>query len=162
MWKTRLETAPRQMRPRSGAMAHRRAVGGRGFLVTVVVGVLFAVMLAGSVYISNRVVGLRAEIARLEGRREFLEAGSAQLLTAWNKATAPAVIIERARRETGLIVAEDPDLVLVQLPSAAEKTSAWRRLLDNVGGADAAQAAPAPAFMSGSMVSLSPRRLGSD
>jgi len=160
MWKPRLESntpGPGNSRVSIGAMAHRRTMGGRKLLAGSLALVLLAVMLAGSVYVSNRVTGLRAEIARLECRREFLEAGSARLLTAWNKATAPAMIISRARKELVLVKPEEPDLVLVQMPATGEAVSAWRRLWGNMGGPEAAQAAPVPADAPDGMVSLSPQ-----
>lgn len=162
MWKPKLETGTTRKGPArvaGGAMAHRRAVGGQKLAVGSVGLLLLAFLLAGSVYISNRVTGLRAEIAQLESQTEFLEAGSARLQSDWNKATAPAVIKDRAWQELGLFSPRNPDLVLVAQPVAGDKVSVWRRWLDNVGGADAAQAATVPGPSQGNMVSLSPRQV---
>lgn len=160
MWKAfrkpALGPTPDQ-RTSAGAMAHRRGVGSRRVFVGAMLLLVFAVLLAGSVYVSNRVIGLRAQIARLEDRREFLEADAARLLTIWNKATAPTVITARARRELGLVRPTEPGLVLVQLPVSEQRVSPWRRLLDNVGGGDVAQAGEMNAsWVMGSMVSLTP------
>lgn len=138
-------------------MAHRRTMGGRKLAAGAVAMLMVAVMLAGSVYVSNRVTGLRARIAGLESQRKFLEAGSARLQTDWNKQTAPTVIISRAEAELGLVTSTVPALVLVQRPASGDRTSVWRRWLDNVGGAQAAQAAVLPPAASGTMISLSPR-----
>ena len=162
MWKTNREPAPTRTpdkRTSSWAMAHRRGVGSRRVFAGVILLVVFAVLLAGSVYVANQVTGLRAEIAGLEDRREFLEADSAHLLTVWNKATAPAAITARARQELGLVMPAEPGLVLVQLPVSEQRVSPWRRLLDNVGGGEVAQAGELNAsWVMGSMVSLTPRR----
>jgi cell division protein FtsB len=162
MWKTKRDQAPLHQpgrRTNNGVMAHRRAVASRQVMVATLLMLVFAVLLVGSVYVSSRVTGLRAEIARLEDRREFLEAGSARLLLVWNKATAPAVITARAQAELGLVAPTEPGLVLVQLPADEQRISPWRRLLANVGGGDEAQAAGLnPRWVMGSMVSLTPRQ----
>ena len=161
MWQPKQDlahTQAPQQRTSGGVMAHRRTVGGRSVLLAVVSVVVFGFLLAGSVYVSNRVTDLRTGISRLEDRRGFLEAGTAGLLTKWNKAIAPAVITSRAQRELGLIVPDEPGLVLVELANEAEQTSAWRRLLENMGGGDPVQAAEfSPRMVMGSMVSLTPR-----
>ncbi len=113
MWKPKLEmttAGPRQLQTGGCAMAHRRTMGGCKLLVGSLALVVTAALLAGSVHVSNRVTGLRTEIAGLESRREFLEAGSARLQTAWNSATAPKVITARAQDELGLICPSLPDL----------------------------------------------------
>jgi len=161
MWKANREPAPTRTpdkRTSSWAMAHRRGVGSRRVFAGAMLLLVFAVLPAGSVYVSNQVIGLRAEIARLEDRREFLEADSARLLTVWNKATAPTAITSRAAQELGLVIPTEPGLVLVQLPVSEQRVSPWRRLLDNVGGGDVAQAGEMNAsWVMGSMVSLTPR-----
>ncbi len=161
MWKPTLEMKPvdgRNSRTSDGVMAHRRCLGGSKLLSGACLFLMVGFLLAGSVVVSNRVTGLRAEIARLENRREFLEAGSARLLTVWNKATAPTMIITRAERELGLVVPTEPGLVLVQVPSGEQGVSAWRRLLENMSGGDELQAAELnPRWVMGSMVSLTPR-----
>jgi len=161
MWKPKLEMGPEGAlcsRANSGVMAHRRCVGGRKLLCGALLVLMMGVLLAGSVFVSNRVTGLRTDIAGLESRREFLEAGSARLLTVWNRKTAPSVIIDRAERELGLVVPTEPGLVLVQLPANQQGPSPWRRLLDNMSGVDQLQAAELnPSWIMGSMVSLTPR-----
>ncbi len=160
MWKPKLELAPSGApyeQKSNNAMAHRRAVGGRKVVLAILLLSVFAVLSAGSVYVSNRTTGMRAEIAQLENRREFLEAGSARLLTIWNKATAPSVIAERAHRELGLIVPDEPSLVLVAMPAGDARVSRWRLWLENVGGGDPAEATIVqPTWVIGSMVSLTP------
>jgi len=160
MWNTRTDSAPVGApgnRTNNGVMAHRRGLGSRKVLISALLVLVFAVLLGGSVYVSNRVTEFRSEIARLESRREFLESGSARLLTVWNKATSPQVITTRARRELGLVVPTDPGLVLVQVPDGGPRTSRWQRLLDSMGGGDPAQASELnPAWVMGSMVSLTP------
>jgi hypothetical protein len=139
-------------------MAHRRAMGGRRMALASLLVLAVTFLMAGSVYVSNRVTGLRTEIARLESRRGFLEAGSARLLGQWNHATAPAVVVERASRELGLVAFDDPGLVLVQMPATGDQVSRWRQLLENVSAGTAVQAAQA-ATSAGQepMVSLTPR-----
>lgn len=162
MWTARKEPKPLRRpvrRANNGIMAHRRAVVSRRVMAPALLMLVFAVLLIGSVYVSSRVTGLRAEIAELEDRREFLEAGSARLLTVWNKATAPAVITARARRELGLVAPAEPGLVLVQLPDDEQRISPWRRLLANVGGGEDARAEGLnPSWVMGSMVSLTTRQ----
>jgi hypothetical protein len=163
MWKPKLDsnrTGSPCRRNKGGAMAHRRAVGGRRMALATLLVLVLTFLMAGSVYVSNRVTGLRMEIARLESRRGFLEAGSARLLGQWNQATAPAVIVERASHELGLVALDEPDLVLVQIPATGEQVSRWRRLLDNVGGgASVSSAVAAPVNGLDPMVSLTPRSL---
>ncbi len=160
MWKTKLEMTPLGApgdRNSHSVMAHRRAVGGRKLAGGAVAVLVFTFLLAGSVYVSNCVTEMRAEIARLEEQRGFLEASSARLLTEWNRETAPALVIARAEQELGLILPAEPGLVLVQLREDEKRTSAWRRLLANMGGGDPLQAAELdPTWIMGSMVSLTP------
>jgi hypothetical protein len=161
MWKPKLETstagAPGNC-ANHGAMAHRRGVGGRKAVTGTGLLLLAAVLFAGSVAVSNRVTSLRSEIARLESRREVLEASRARLLTVWNQAAAPSVIIARAEAELSLIVPEDPGLVLVQMPDDGERVNPWRRWLASVGGGQDAEAGELnPGLVMGSMVSLTPR-----
>jgi len=146
-----------------GAMAHRRQFVGCEVVYGVAVFALLALLLFASVVVSNRVTSLRSEISRLETESRILEAGSAQLIFAWNKATAQEVIKSRARRELGLITSDDPVLVLVPVDDAAPQVSRWRKILENMGGADAAQAGEMnPNWVMGSMISLTPRATGGD
>jgi len=139
-------------------MAHRRRVASGRLTLFILGSLLLGLMLAGRVFVSNQVTGLRAEIAALEDRREFLEAGSAQLLAHWNAATASAVVTARARRELGLICPDTPDPVLVRLDeSVSDPGGAWRRWLDGFGGGEPARAADGgPGSEVGTMVSLAP------
>ncbi|MFT5233302.1 MAG: hypothetical protein ACI9UQ_001334 [Candidatus Krumholzibacteriia bacterium] len=147
----------------AGTMAHRRQFVGCEVLYGLCIFSLLGSMLFGSVIISNRVTSLRTEIARLENERTFLEAGSAELLFAWNKATNQEVITSRARRELGLITSDDPVLVLVPADEGTPEVSRWRKILENVGGADAAHASEVnPNWVMGSMISLTPRDAGGD
>ena len=158
MWQGNREQNPQGPRRRTiiGAMAHRRGRVGRRIASGAASVLAIFLLLTASVVVSNRVAGLRTEIAALEDQRELLAAASASLLLEWNKATAPAVITERARTGLGLVAPMDPGLVLVQLPADGQRTSPWRRLLDRMGGGvAAAEAAPAPVL--GTMVSLTPR-----
>ena len=161
MWKPdlrRLPDAGPAARRDSRNMAIRRRMV-RGKVTFAVLGItVLVLMLGGSVFVSNQVTGLRAGIARLEDRQDFLEAGSAQLQTAWNQATCREVITARAAR-LGLMVPDQPGLVLVELdPDNDEKVGALRRLIGRLGGAAQASAAEFPQTVSGTMVSLHPRR----
>ena len=142
------------------AMAHRRGLlrgqVTRGILSTLGLGLL----LAGSIFISNQTTGLRTNIAALDARREFLEAGSGELLTQWNAATSAKVITRRAKVEIGLQEQEDPGLVLVCSDRDGQEgaTGGWRRFLSRFGGGDAALAAgDKVGLVVGSMISLTPR-----
>ncbi len=161
MWKPNLDqrtTGAPVTQANHGAMAHRRGVGGGKVVSGVLLGLLLTVLLAGSVIVSNRVTSLRSEIASLESRREVLEADSARLLTVWNQATAPSVVTARAEAELGLIVPDDPGLVLVQVDENSADVNPLRRWLANVGGGRDAEAGEVnPGFVMGSMVSLTPR-----
>jgi len=141
-------------------MAHRKRMF-RGRVTLVILAAMgFGLLLAGSIFISNQTVGLRTDIAALESRREYLEAGSGQLLTKWNAVTSAPIIIHRARKELGLVVPEDPDLVLVcrDVEDNSDNSGLWRKFLSKFGGGNVAQAAGDQAgLVVGSMVSLTPR-----
>ena len=162
MWKPQLKTMDQgatRGRTNSGVMAHRREVGGRKLLTVSLLVLVVAAMSVGSVYVTNQVTRLRLEIARLEDQREFLEAGSARLLRTWNKVSAASVVVARAERELGLVVPDEPGLVLVQMPEDGGRISTWRRLLSNMAGGDPAQAGEvSPGWVMGAMVSLTPRQ----
>ena len=161
MWKPDLKDV--EFARCGGAMAHRRQFVGCEVLYGMGVMALLGLLLFGSVVVSNRVTSLRTEIARLNSERKILEAGSAEKLFAWNKATTQNVIISRARRELGLITSDDPVLVLVPVDDAAPKVNRWRQILENMGGPDAAQAADMnPNWVLGSMISLTPQTTGGD
>jgi len=161
MWKPdprKLPPAGHPARRDSRNMAIRRGLV-RGKMTFAVLGIaVLVLMLGGSVFVSNQVTRLRADIAGLEDRQDFLEAGSAQLQSAWNRQTSAEEIVARARR-IGLLVPDRPDLVLVEAdPAAGEEGGALRRLFGRLGGASEARAAELPAAAAGAMVSLQPRR----
>jgi hypothetical protein len=161
MWKPDLrrlpEAGPAARRDSRNMAIRRRMVRGKVTFAVLGIAVL-VLMLGGSVFVSNQVTGLRADIARLEERQDFLEAGSAQLQTAWNRATCVEVIAARAA-QIGLHVPVEPGLVLVEAdPAAGDRAGTLRRLIGRLGGAAEASAAEFPRTVTGTMVSLHPRR----
>ena len=83
-------------RRESRAMAHRRGLL-KGKVTLGALGTLgLGLLLAGSIFISNQTTGLRKSIADLDDRREFLEAGSGELLTKYNAATSAKANITSA------------------------------------------------------------------
>ena len=149
----------------SRAMAHRRGLIRGKVTLTVTGTLVMTLLLAGSVFFSNQTTGLRSELAELESQREFLEAGSGQLLTRWKAATSAKVIIRRARAEIGLEVQENPGLVLVCRDEKGRNAGhdRWRRFLSRFGGGGTAQAAVDPSgLVVGSMISLTPRNATMD
>jgi len=98
----------------------------------------------------------------LKARQDFLEAGSAILLTDWNHDTSSEIIIPRANRELKLFVPTLPGLVLVEAdPDQVKGGGVLRRLIGRLQGATKARAAELPPVASsGTMVSLLPRRQG--
>lgn len=163
MWKPDLNLkcpAGRRTRRCTRTMAHRRRLAGGQVTLTALGALCLGLLLAGSIYISNQTTALRTEIAVLEARQEFLEAGTGHLLTRWNAATSTEVIIRRARKELGLVVPEDPGLVLVyQEGDGSDRGSGlWQKFLSRFGGGTAVQAAEDQAgLVVGTMVSLTPR-----
>ncbi len=147
-------------RRESRAMAHRRGLL-KGKVTLGTLGILgVGLLLAGSIFISNQTTGLRKSIADMDDRREFLEAGSGELLTKYNAATSAKVIIARAKIEIGLVEQENPGLVLVCKDPGDQEgaTGAWQRFLNRFGGGDAALAAGEQvSLVVGSMISLTPR-----
>jgi len=135
----------------------------RGKVTFAILGItVLVLMLGGSVFVSNQVTAMRANIAKLEARQDFLEAGSAILLTDWNRDTSSAIIIPRANRELKLFVPTLPGLVLVEAdPDQVKGGGVLRRLIGRLQGATKARAAELPPVASsGTMVSLLPRRQG--
>ncbi len=144
----------------SRAMAHRRGLFEGKFTLGALCTLGVGMLLAGSIYISNQTTGLRKSIADLDDRREFLEAGSGELLSEWNVATSAKVIIRRAKRELDLEEQEHPGLVLVckQPEDKDGHAGAWRRFLKRFGGGEAAlTAGDQVSQVVGSMISLTPR-----
>jgi hypothetical protein len=163
MWKPDLNLkcpAGKQTHRCTRTMAHRRSLLG-GKVTFMTLGALsVALLMAGSIYISNQTTALRTEIATLESRQEFLEAGSGHLQTRWNAATSTEVVIRRAKKELGLVVPQDPGLVLVYEKGAGKRSGSglWQKFLSRFGGASAAQAGEDQfGLVVGSMVSLTPR-----
>ena len=144
----------------SRAMAHRRGLL-RGKVTLAVMGTLvLGLLLAGSVFVSNQTTGLRSSVAELESQRDYLEAGTGQQLTRWKAATCAKVITRRAHRELGLVVQDNPGLVLVCRNDMGGQGAgvSWRRFLSRFGGGGAAQAAvDRTGRIEGTMISLTPR-----
>jgi cell division protein FtsB len=163
MWKPDINLkcpAGQQTRRCARTMAHRRRLLKGKVALSALGGLTVGLLLAGSINISNQTTALRTEIASLEARQEFLEAGNGHLLTRWNAATTTEVIVGRARKELGLVVPEDPNLVLVREEGSwhGSGSGLWQKFLSRFGGGTAAQAAEDPAgLVTGSMVSLTPR-----
>ena len=162
MWKPDIPVArtkgPAARRDSRNMAIRRRLV--RGKVTFAILGiVVLVIMLGGSIFVSNEVTAMRADIARLESRQDFLEAGSALLLTDWNRATSSEVIIPRATRVLGLEVPELPQLVLVETdPDEGATGNAFRRLIGRIQGATEARASELPPLATaGTMVSLQPR-----
>lgn len=129
--------------PGDGAMARRKGVitarvGGVAALL-----VFLGILMASRVFLTSQVTGLRTRIADLESRREFLEAGNADLHRRWNAASSPRVVMARAERELGLVPAEAPGPVLVLLPRDRQAERPWQEEVAEV--------------VAGTMVSLRPR-----
>jgi len=145
-------------RGRGTAMAHRRGfVCGQAFRAGLAVAALTAVV-AGSVYVSTEVTRLRARVAELGDERECLKALGAELEQRWIAQTSPAAIGARVSRETDLRAGGAPDFVLVtrEAPASADDGFLHKVIAGLTGGATA-NAAPPPRFVSGNMVSLTPR-----
>lgn len=163
MWKPDIPAArtkgPAARRDSRNMAIRRRLI--RGKVTFAILGItVLVLMLGGSVFVSNQVTAMRADIARLESRQDFLEAGSAMLLTDWNRATSSEVIIPRATRDLGLEVPELPQLVLVEAPAdEGVGGNAFRRLIGRFQGASEARASELPPMAAaGTMVSLQPRQ----
>lgn len=151
--------AARRRRDRTMDMAQRRSLVAGRVVAGLLAGSAVALLLAGVVFLSNSVTGLRSQIAALESHKCCLEAASADLQVRWNQATRPTVIRERARRELGLIDPGEPALVLVRAERTGESgRAAWTRVLDRIGGGQVAQASEAATATIGpGLVSLVPR-----
>ncbi len=163
MWKPDISLkcpAGQQTRRCTRTMAHRRRLFGGQVTLTILGALCLGLLMAGSIYISNQTTGFRTQIAALEARQEFLEAGSGHLMTRWNAATSTAVVIRRARMELGLVVPENPGLVLVYEEGSRKtaESGLWQKFLSKFGGGSLVQAADDQVgLVVGSMVSLTPR-----
>ena len=163
MWKPDISLkcpAGSQARRCTRTMAHRRRLLGSQVTFTALGALCLGLLMAGSIYISNQTTALRTDIASLEARQEFLEAGSGHLLARWNAATSTKVIIRRAKKELGLVVPEDPGLVLVYEEGSQKSPGSglWQKFLSRFGGGNDAHAGDDQVgLVVGSMVSLTPR-----
>jgi cell division protein FtsB len=143
---------------RDSAMARRKGVLTFRLVMVVCLGLLLGSIMAGRIFLTNQITVLRARVADLESRKEFLEAGSARLYTQWNTASSGEVIVERARRELGLIIPEHPGLVLVCAEPKSERQGTWQKFKDGLPGQDLARiTSDAEDMMAGAMISLTPR-----
>ncbi len=147
----------------SVVVQNRSMAQRKGVLTLRVVLILGATLLLGSlmasrIFLTNQITGLRANVAELESRKEFLEAGSARLFTHWNRVSNGDLIVQRAERELGLVVPENPGLVLVCSKMAESQNGAWYKLKSRLPGKDLARIkAGAEEMVTGAMVSLTPR-----
>lgn len=107
------EYTQRMMMQGDGAMARRKGVVSRRLIIGAL-GVLFVgLLMVSRVFLTTQVTDARARIADLESRREFLEAGHADLQERWNLASSAAEIQRRAGAELGMVVPETPGPVIV-------------------------------------------------
>ena len=145
-----------------GAMARRKGVITTR--VVMIMGLIFLVggLMAGRIFLSNQITGLRDRVADLESRKEFLEAGSARLHLNWNRVSNADIVMARATRELGLVVPESPALVLVCLNKKEEGKSVWGKLKAGVLGTGLAKVGSEAGeaiegAMNGALVSIEPR-----
>jgi hypothetical protein len=144
-------------------MAHRRRIFKGQATVATLVTLGFGLLLGGSIFISNQTVALRRDMAGLESRRECLEVQEGRLLTSYNAARKPEVIIKRGMVELGLVLPENPDLVLVCRDKETDdhEPGLARKFFSKFGGARKARAGESPSgLVSGTMVSLTPLNNG--
>lgn len=146
---------------RGTAMAHRQGfVCGQALRAGLAVVALTAVV-AGSVYVSTETTRLRALVGELVDERDYLKAEGADLQGRWIAETAPTAIVARVRAETNLQESDEPDFVLLTRESEpAAGVGFLQRVLADLTGGTPASAAPAPEFVTGTMVSLAPRTGG--
>lgn len=125
-------------------MARRRCLSGRPVLVGLVTGIILTGLLVQLITLANRVVNLRSEIVALETDRELLEGETAQLTAEWSRQSARAVITARATQELGLVVAANPDpVILCAADDDGGAHSLWRRAWQRLGSGQSVQAAQA-------------------
>ncbi len=145
-----------------GAMARRKGVVTTRVTVIAGVIILVGILMAGRIFLTNQITGLRSQVADLESQKEFLEAGSAKLHKKWNLVSSSKIVMARAQKELGLIVPQNPGLVLVCWNTKDQSKSVWSKLKKGVLSADlntvglSAEEAMAGA-VSDAMVSLEPR-----
>ncbi len=144
----------------SRAMAYRRGLLKGKVTLGVISTLGLGLLLAGSIFISNKTTGMRANISDLESCREVLSARSGELLSQWNASTTAKVIIHRGETELGLEEQEHPGMVLVCKDGTVRdgQAAGWRRFFKRFGGGEAALAAgDQVSQVVGSMISLTPR-----
>ncbi len=141
-----------------GAMARRKGVITTRVVMVIGLIVLVGGLMAGRIFLTNQITGLRSRVADLESQKEFLEAGSAELHLQWNRVSNAEVVTKRARLELGLVVPESPGPVLVCLGKKENGKSVWGKLKAGVFGRDLARVrSEAGVAVAGAMVSLEPR-----
>jgi hypothetical protein len=152
-------TLGRACRSRDTAMAHRRGFVCRQALRAGFAVAALAAVVAGSVYVSTEATRLRALVGELADERNCLKAEGAELESRWIAQTCPTAITARVHRETDLRESPDPDFVLLtrEAPAAAG-AGLLQRVIAGLAGGSTANAAPAPQFVTGTMVSLTPRQ----
>ena len=140
-----------QMMPGDGAMARRKGVVTNRVVIGLMVFLCLGAVMSSRVFLTSQITGQRARIADLESRKEFLEAGNAELHSRWITASSPAVVMARAEKELGLMAAETPGPVLVLLPEGRDERSQLAVLRAEV-----------EEVFHGTMVSLQPRTAHAD
>ncbi len=110
-----------------GAMARRKGMMTARVAMIVCVVLLVGVLMGGRIFLTNQITGLRTRVADLANQKEFLEAESAQLHLRWNHASSGKVIVARAQKELGLIVPQEPGLVLVCVEEPKKIRGVWRK-----------------------------------
>jgi cell division protein FtsB len=142
--KTDWTPGPAHVERVAAAMAHRRGLRHSRLLRWLLVGGGLASSLAVALVVTVQVTALRESVAILADRQDCLAARNAGLQAAWVRATRPEVVRERARRELGLVVPEEPEFVLVARRSRPQSgPRLWRRVLEGLGGGASAHAATA-------------------
>ncbi|MCP4293221.1 MAG: hypothetical protein GY780_15460 [bacterium] len=140
------------------SMARRRGVVSKrflkGFLLVMVVGLI----MAGRIFLTNQITGLRARVADLESQREFLEAGSAKLHWQWNCASNSKAVVQRAEDELGLVLPQTPGPVLVCMGKDPDDKTTWKKMGQGLMQGDlAAVSNEAGQVVTDVMISLEPR-----
>ncbi len=133
-------------------MAQRKGVITSRVVAVICLVVVVGGLMAGRIFLTNQITGLRSRVADLENQKEFLEASSAKLHMKWNDASSRKVIVARAEKELGLIVPEKPGLVLVCMNSPKKDQGVLRKLWEGLPAS-----AEAEELVAGAMVSLVPR-----
>ena len=135
-----------------GAMARRKGMMTARVAMVLGIIVLVGILMGGRIFLTNQITGLRTRVADLESQKKFLEAGSAELQLKWNRESSGEKIMARAGRELGLIVPNEPGLVLVCVDTPRKTKSGWREMWDGL-----AVEGETGELVAGAMVSLVPR-----